>query len=98
MISAGFTVLEDGSANWAWTTRVAGGETFVSDNGYWPASAHVREAEEPQPKPTGLLAGKVPAPGAARCAAVVHLDLKPANARARHPRMRRPHQRGQGPA
>ena len=97
MISAGFTVLEDGSANWAWTTRVAGGETFVSDNRYWPASAHVREAEEPPRKPTGKIAGKLPVSVTLRSASVVHSDLKPANIIMRAPRMRRPHARGQGP-
>lgn len=77
---------------------LGGGETFVSDNFvYWPASAHVREAEEPPRKPTGVMAGKLPVPGTLR-AGIVHRDLKPASLVVHAPRMRRPHQRGQGPA
>lgn len=79
------------------TVIVASNTCQPSSLSNWTASAHVREAEQPPPKPTGKIAGKLPVPVTLRAAPVVHRDLKPENS-GHAPRMRRPHQRGQGPA
>lgn len=47
------------TVSYVYVRTVGTGETFVSDNRHWPASAHVREAEEPPRKPTGVMAGKL---------------------------------------
>jgi len=95
----GYGGSDRGTVSDVYVHRFGAGETFVSNNivHYWPASAHVREAEEPPRKPTGLFAGNIPVPVALR-AGIVHRDIKPANRGGHAPRMRRPHQRGQGPA
>jgi hypothetical protein len=87
--------------SWSYYETTCGTTVIVPSNtssfSNWPASANVREAEQPPPKPTGKIAGKLPVPVTLRAAPVVHRDLKPANS-GHAPRMRRPHQRGQGPA
>lgn len=81
------------------TTVIVASNTWQpSSLSNWPPSANVRDADGPPRKPVGKLAGKLPVPATLRAAPVVHRDLKPASLVVHAPRMRRPHQRGQGPA